>query len=296
MVDGNKLHFGIKTTQYFPYEVIRRVWLEADTIPAIEHAWLFDHPMPIMRSDPSGPCPDGWTLLTALAAQTKRLRLGLMVASNANQTPPQLAKRAATVDIISNGRLEFGIGAGGSVEREHTAYGTPLFPAAESIRRLGEACQIIRRMWTEPVVDFEGRYYQFKEIYCEPKPVQKPMPPFVIGGVGEQLTLRVVAQYADVWNYPRYPLGTVEEFQHKNQILDKYCAEIGRDPDSLVRSVQFIIDPKENPATTRQVVQSFVAAGATHIVLGPRSMDEGIAHWLAEEIIEPIREAVTGER
>src|SRR5258706_13932593 len=105
MVDANKLHFGIKTTQYFPYEDIRRVWLEADTIPAIEHAWLFDHPMPIMRSDPSGPCPDGWTLLTALAAQTKRLRLGLMVPSNANQTPPKLPKPAAPVAIISNDRL-----------------------------------------------------------------------------------------------------------------------------------------------------------------------------------------------
>ncbi len=209
MPSGKQVHFGIKTTQYFAYEDILRVWLEADSIPLIEHAWLFDHPMPIMRSAPNGPCPDGWTLLTALAAQTKRLRLGLMVASNANQTPPQLAKRAATVDVISQGRLEFGIGAGGSVEREHTAYGTPLLSPAESIHRLGEACEIIRRMWTEPVVDFEGRYYQFKEIYCEPKPVQKPTPPFVIGGVGEQLTggcpscRRVELPTLSAWNCRR---------------------------------------------------------------------------------------------
>jgi alkanesulfonate monooxygenase SsuD/methylene tetrahydromethanopterin reductase-like flavin-dependent oxidoreductase (luciferase family) len=233
---------------------------------------------------------DGWTLLAALAAQTKRLRLGLMVASNANQTPALLAKRAATLDVISHGRLEFGLGAGG-VEREHTAYGTDLFPAGERVRRLGEACEIIRRMWTEPVVNFEGRYYQLSETYCEPKPVQKPTPPFVIGGVGEQLTLRVVAQYADVWNYPRFPLGTVEEFQQKNRVLDGYCAAIERDPASLARSVQIIIDPRENPAATRQVVQDFIAAGATHLVLGPRVLDEGIAHWLSEEIIEPVREA-----
>jgi len=290
MTDSQKLHFGIKTTQYFSYEDILRVWQEAETLPSIEHAWLFDHPMPIMRADPSGPCLDGWTLLAALAAQTKRLRLGLMVASNANQTPALLAKRAATLDIISHGRLEFGLGAGG-VEREHTAYGTDLFPAGERVRRLGEACEIIRRMWTEPVVNFEGRYYQLSETYCEPKPVQKPTPPFVIGGVGEQLTLRVVAQYADVWNYPRYPLGTVEEFQQKNRVLDGYCAEIERDPATLVRSVQIIIDPRENPATTRQVVQGFIAAGATHLVLGPRVLDEGITHWLSEEIIEPVREA-----
>ncbi len=290
MTDSQKLHFGIKTTQYFSYEDILRVWQEAETLPSIEHAWLFDHPMPIMRADPSGPCLDGWTLLAALAAQTKRLRLGLMVASNANQTPALLAKRAATLDIISHGRLEFGLGAGG-VEREHTAYGTDFFPAGERVRRLGEACEIIRRMWTEPVVNFEGRYYHLSETYCEPKPVQKPTPPFVIGGVGEQLTLRVIAQYADVWNYPRFPLGTVEEFQQKNRVLDGYCAAIERDPATLARSVQIIIDPRENPAATRQVVQGFIAAGATHLVLGPRVLDEGIAHWMSEEIIEPVREA-----
>ena len=134
MINSQKLHFGIKTTQYFPYEDILRVWQEAETLPSIEHAWLFDHPMPIGRSDPGGPCLDGWTLLAALAAQTKRLRLGLMVASNANQTPALLAKRAATLDIVSHGRLEFGLGAGG-VEREHTAYGTDFFPAGERVRR-----------------------------------------------------------------------------------------------------------------------------------------------------------------
>src|SRR5262249_2906818 len=116
MTGGRPLHFGIKTTQYFPYEDILRVWQEAETLAAIESAWLFDHPMPIGRADPSGPCLDGWTMLAALAAQTTRLRLGLMVASNANQTPAVLAKRAATVDVISHGRLEFGLGAGG-VER-----------------------------------------------------------------------------------------------------------------------------------------------------------------------------------
>ncbi len=293
MTYSHTLHFGIKTTQYFSYEDILRVWQEADTIPSIEHAWLFDHPMPIGRADPSGPCLDGWTLLAALAAQTGRLRLGLMVASNVNQTPPWLAKRAATLDIISHGRLEFGLGAGGN-EREHTAYGSDLFPAGERVRRLGEACEIIRRMWTEPVVDFEGRYYHLSQAYCEPKPLQKPTPPFVIGGMGEQLTLRVVAQHANVWNFPGLPglpHGAVEEFQRKSHILDGYCAEIERNPATLVRSVQLIIDPRENPATPRQIIHDFIAAGATHFVLAPRTLDEGIAHWMSEEIIQPVREA-----
>ncbi len=183
------------------------------------------------------------------------------------------------------------MGAGG-VEREHSAYGTDFYPAGERIRRLGEACEIIRRLWTEPVVNFEGRYYHFSETYCEPKPIQKSTPPFFIGGAGEQLTLRVVAQHADVWNIPGSPWITVEEFQRKNQALNNYCAEIGRDPATLARSVYFIIDPLEDPATTRQVIQGFITAGATHIDLGPRVGEgEGIAHWLSEEIIEPLREA-----
>jgi alkanesulfonate monooxygenase SsuD/methylene tetrahydromethanopterin reductase-like flavin-dependent oxidoreductase (luciferase family) len=297
------LHFGIKTTQYIPYDDIRRIWLEADTLPAIEHAWLFDHPMPIGRLAPSGPCLDGWTVLAALAAQTQRLRLGLMVASNANQTPAQLAKRASTLDVISGGRLEFGFGAGG-VEREHSAYGTDFFPAAERVRRLDEACQIIRRLWTEPVVDFDGRFYHLTEAYCEPKPVQQPAPPFIIGGAGEQLTLRVVARHADVWNYPGLvlsgsaPAGAssvaigVEDFQRKSRVLDGYCTEIGRDPAGLARSVQLIFG-REDTEATRQLLQAFIAAGATHLVLGVRQGPyAGLARWLCDEIIEPVRGAV----
>ncbi len=290
-----KIHFGLKTTQYFPYADILRVWLEADTLPLIEHAWLFDHPMPIGRSAPSNSCLDGWTTLTALAAQTKRLRLGLLVTSNANQTPQQLAKRAATLDVISNGRLELGLGAGGGVEREHTGYGIEIFSGAERVRRLDEACQIIRRMWTEPSVDFEGRYYHATEAYCEPKPVQKPTPPFVIGGAGEQLTLRVVAKHADVWNYAGFPSVAfdVAEFQHKSQLLDQYCREIGRDPATLARSIQLIID-KANPEAIRQTLLDLIAAGATHLVLGPRVLGDGIAHWINDEIFEPVLEALGG--
>jgi len=289
MTTDNTVHFGIKTTQYALYGDILGAWQEADAIPSIEHAWLFDHPMPIFRADPGGPCLDGWTLLAALATQTERLRLGLMVASNLNQTPQWLAKRAATVDIISGGRLEFGLGAGGGEERERLAYGTPTYSAGELLGRLGEACEIIRRMWSEPAVDYTGRYYQAIQAYCAPKPVQRPMPPFVLGGVGEQRTLRIVARYADVWNYPRYPLGTVEEFQHKSQLVDQYCAEIGRDPASIARSVQILIDPREDPAPTRELARDFIAAGATHLVLAPRGLPQGIAHWIDEQIIQPVR-------
>jgi alkanesulfonate monooxygenase SsuD/methylene tetrahydromethanopterin reductase-like flavin-dependent oxidoreductase (luciferase family) len=115
---------------------------------------------------------------------------------------------------------------------------------------------------------------------------------FVIGGLGEQLTLRVVAQHADVWNCPGYPHLTAAAFQHKSHIVDEYCAAIERDPASLARSVQVNVDPAENPASTREIVHQFIAAGATHLVLGPRTPNEGIAHWLSEEIIQPLCEAI----
>ena len=292
-MDAHALHFGFKTTQYIPYEDIRRAWLEADPIEEIDSAWLFDHPMPIGRGDPAGYCLDGWTTLAALAAQTSRLRLGLMVASNTNQTPPWLAKRAATVDVISGGRLEFGFGAGGG-EREHTAYLTDLFPAAERVRRLEEAIQIIRRMWTERAVDFAGKYYQVVEAYCEPKPIQQPTPPFVIGGAGEQLTLRVVAKQADVWNFPGWAgVGRpdIGEFTRRNDVLNRHCEEIGRDPATIRRSAQMIVT-REKPEDIREDILALIRAGASHFVIGMRPPIEGAAKWLAEEVIRPVREAV----
>jgi alkanesulfonate monooxygenase SsuD/methylene tetrahydromethanopterin reductase-like flavin-dependent oxidoreductase (luciferase family) len=136
------------------YEKMLRVWQEADSIPSIEHAWLFDHFMPLGR-DCTGPCREGWTLLAAFAALTQRVRLGLMVTGNTYRHPAVLAKMAATVDVISGGRLDFGIGAG-IYETEHQAYGIPFYAPGERIRRLGEACELIQRMWTETAPSFAG--------------------------------------------------------------------------------------------------------------------------------------------
>src|SRR5436305_3151767 len=229
-----KLSFGVKTApQHVTYEAMLPVWQEADAIPAFEHAWLFDHFAPI-HSDVNGPCLEGWTTLAAYAALTKRLRVGLMVTGNTYRHPAVLAHMAATVDVISNGRLDFGIGAGWN-EYEHTSMGIPLYTPGERIRRFGEACEIIKRLFTQHLTDFDGRYYQLKEARCEPKPIQKPYPPFVIGGGGEQLTLRIVAQYADVWNFAG---GPVENFTHKIGVLRGHCAAVGRDPGEIKLSVQ----------------------------------------------------------
>lgn len=285
-----KLSFGIKTApQSTTYEDMKKVWLEADSIPSIEHAWLFDHFMPI-NGDTTGPCLEGWSVLSAFAAITNRLRIGLMVTGNTYRHPAILANIGATVDVISNGRLEFGIGAGWN-ETEHNAYGIPLYSPGERIRRFGEACEVIKRMWTETAPSFEGKYYQIKDAYCEPKPVHKPYPPFVIGGSGEKLTLRIVAQYADIWNC----VGSdIENFKQKSAVLDSHCAAIGRDPQAIQRSVQLMVNPT-NMQATRNEVRSFVEAGATHLIMNLRMpYPDGIVHRIDEELVQPLKREFEG--
>ena len=279
-----KLRFGIKTAQQnTTYEDILRVWLEADSVPSIEHAWAFDHFIPL-GPDPTGPQLEGWTLLGALAARTERLRLGLMVTGNIYRHPAVLANMATTVDIISQGRLDFGIGAGWN-ELETNMYGIPLYPPGERLRRFAEACEVIKLLWTQTEANFDGQYYQLKNARCEPKPIQKPYPPFVIGGSGEKLTLRIVAQYASIWNFAG---GTVEDFRHKNEILNQHCAAVGRDPAEIARSIQWQIN-YANLAKTAAAMHPYIEAGATHIVLALRApYPEHIVHRLAEEVVEPL--------
>lgn len=280
----HRLSFGIKTApQWTTYDDILRVWLEADSIPSIEHAWAFDHFVPL-GPDSTGPQLEGWTLLGALAARTEHLRVGLMVTGNTYRHPAVLANIAATVDHISHGRLDFGIGAAWN-EMEHEMYGIPFYTTGERIRRLGEACEVCKLLWTETRANFDGKYYHLKDALCEPKPVQKPYPPIVIGGSGEKLTLRVVARYADVWNFFS---DSVEEFNHKQEVLAQHCEAVGRDPATIVRSRQFSID-YNNLRETRDAIRPYIAAGASHFVLTLRApYPEGIAHRLAAEIIEPI--------
>ena len=278
------LSFGIKTSpQHTTYDAMLKVWKEAEAIPVIEHAWLFDHYAPI-NGQIDDPCLEGWQTLAAFAARTERLRLGLMVTGNTYRHPAVLTKIAITTDIISGGRVDFGIGAGWN-EYEHTSMGIPLYAPGERIRRLDEACQIYRSLCTEHLTTFEGRYYQLKEARSAPKPLQQPYPPIVIGGSGEQLTLRVVAKHADIWNFAGSDLDT---FKHKDSVLREHCAAIGRDTDAIERSVQFVVNYDDFGATT-QAVQNFVDAGATHLILSLRPpFPAGIVARLAAEIIPQI--------
>jgi alkanesulfonate monooxygenase SsuD/methylene tetrahydromethanopterin reductase-like flavin-dependent oxidoreductase (luciferase family) len=287
MAQTPRPRFGIATApQQVDYHDILRVWREADTIPQIEHAWLFDHLMPI-GGDPGGPILEGWTLLSALAAQTGRLRLGLLVTSNRFRPPAMLAKIATTVDIVSGGRLEFGIGVGSRpghplARREYAAYGLPFHDSAHAVGSLAEACTVIRRLWTETEpFDFHGAYLDLTGAFGNPKPVQRPHPPIVIGG-RSAATLRVVAEHADVWNIPG---GDIEDAVARSALLDRYCTEIGRDPAAVTRSIYLPVS-YDQPGATRAAIGEAIGAGFQHIVLGLGApYPAGVAQWTADELI-----------
>ncbi|HEY0812223.1 MAG TPA: LLM class flavin-dependent oxidoreductase [Pseudonocardia sp.] len=289
MTYATRPRFGIVTApQQVDYQDVVAVWREADTIPEIEHAWLFDHLLPI-GGDPDGPIFEGWTLLSAMAAQTERLRLGLLVTSNRFRPPAMLAKIATTVDIVSGGRLDFGIGAGSRpsvprARREYDANGLPYLDAAEAVASLAEACTVIRRLWTETEpFDFPGTYVRLAGAFGNPKPVQRPHPPIMIGGRASA-TLRVVAEHADLWNIPG---GDIDDAISRSALLDRYCADIGRDPASITRSFYIPVSYDE-PKTTRHAISEALEAGFPHIVLGlPAPFPEGVAQWVADELITP---------
>lgn len=287
MATPHPLRFGIKTApQHTTYQDMLRVWQEADAINLIEHAWVFDHFYPIGETDHHGPCLEGWTLLAALAARTERLRVGVMVTGNTYRHPAVLAKMAATVDVISDGRLDFGIGAGWN-EEESSAYGIPLYAPGERIAHLGEACEVIRRLWTERTVTFEGKYYQLRDAYCEPKPIQHPHPPIVIGGSGEQKTLRVVARYADIWNFVG---GPVEMMEHKLTVLAEHCQAVGRTFADIVVSVQIMFNPSD-PAATIAQARGYIQAGARHVIFTFRPpYPEQAAQQLTDSVLLPLHQ------
>ncbi|MBE1533690.1 LLM class flavin-dependent oxidoreductase [Actinomadura algeriensis] len=281
--------FGIMTApMQVAYRDVLRVWREADETPEIEHAWLFDHLMPI-GGDPDGPVHEGWTLLSALAAQTRRLRVGVLVTSNRFRPPALLAKIATTVDIVSGGRLDFGIGVGSRPDhplarREYEAHGLPFHDTAHAVGSLAEACTVIRRLWTDDApFDFDGAYVRLTGAFGEPKPVQRPHPPILIGG-RSSATLRVAAEHADMWNIPG---GDIGDAAARSALLDRYCTELGRDPASIVRSIHLPVS-YDRPGTTRDAIGEALDAGFGHVVLGlPAPYPDGVARWAADELIRP---------
>jgi alkanesulfonate monooxygenase SsuD/methylene tetrahydromethanopterin reductase-like flavin-dependent oxidoreductase (luciferase family) len=281
--------FGIMTApSQVEYDDVLRAWREADDIPEIEHAWLFDHLLPIF-GETAGSMYEGWTLLSALAAQTHRLRVGLLVTSNRFRPPAMLAKIATTVDIVSGGRLDFGIGAGSRpslpmARREYEAHGLPFHDFSHSVESLAEALTVIRRLWTETEpFDFTGTHVQLTGAFGSPKPVQRPHPPILVGGRSAAL-LRVVAKHADMWNIPGHD---IDDAISRSVLLDRYCAEIGRDPASITRSIHLSVS-YDRPDVTREEIGRAIDGGFNHVVLGlSNPYPVGVARWVVDELITP---------
>jgi len=228
-----KIQFGILIDPP-NFKYVKEVALQSEKL-GFDSIWIYDHffyeGYRDIETEQVPDLLDCTTVMSALAALTNTVRIGSLVLCNSFRNPSLTAKIGATLDMISNGRLEFGIGAGWK-ENEYIAYGYPFPSPAVRIAQLKEAVTIIKKMWTEEKPSYKGKYYEIREALCEPKPVQKPHPPIWIGGEGEKLTLRVVAELADGSNW----YGTPEHFAHKLNVLENHCAKVGRSFDEIKKS------------------------------------------------------------
>jgi len=196
--------------------------------------WFADHFMP-NAADVSGPVHECWAVLTGLAAQVPNVRLGSLVCGNTYRHPAVLAKQAASADIVSGGRIVLGLGAGWQ-ENEHQAYGIPFYDTKERLQRLDEACQVVTGLLRNERTTFKGRYYELDDAPLEPKPANHHMP-LLVGGGGEKVTMRIAAQYADEWNV----WGTPELLAQKGEVLERHCANLGRDAKQIQRSANALL-------------------------------------------------------
>ena len=230
-----KLKFGVflpfyafkKENSNEQYDRLKKIVLESEKL-GYDSVWLDDH---LMYNN--WPILETWTTLSALSSLTSRIRLGTMVSCNQHRNPALLAKTAATLDVLSNGRLEFGIGAGVQ-EAEHIAYGFDFPTLRVRVERLGEALEVTTRLWTQEKASYQGKHYTLKDAVCEPKPMQKPHPPITIGGSGEKHMLKVSARYADRFDWGFVP--STDLYKHKLGVLESHCKAVGRDFGEIERS------------------------------------------------------------
>jgi F420-dependent oxidoreductase-like protein len=281
------------------FDSLKKLATKAENL-GFDSFWVMDHFHQISgvgkREDPM---LEGWTTISVLAGITSKIKLGTLVTGIIYRHPSVLAKMGATLDVLSKGRLFMGIGAAWNQE-ESLAYGIPFYPNKERILRLEEAIQIIRKMWTEeePAATFNGKYYQINNAYCNPKPIQKPSPPIMVGGSGERQTLKIVAKYADACNL----YGSAETVKRKLSILNEHCKNIGRDYDSILKTKLGLVvidnDKEMVEKRIRQIskvmpedqVREFVIYGSPEDVLKQIELLEeaGIQYLIVN--LEPYRE------
>ena len=280
------LQFGLCTDQNLSWTDTVERWRYFEEL-GFDSVWDCDHYQ--QPSRPNGPYFEGWTLLAALAAQTSSIRIGVLVSCNTFRHPALLTKQAVTVDHISNGRLELGLGAGW-FEREHKNFGIPFPDNAELVGRFREAVQVVDLLLRQDVTNYTGEFYQLTDAPFRPSPIQKPRPPLTLGAHRSKM-LRIVAEYADRWNSH----GTVEELGERNKILDQHCAAIGRDPKSIIRSLYgwaalMPADPWESIDAFHEVIGRYRDVGINEFIIDAPASDQfSTLEQIATEVIPKLR-------
>ena len=279
---NDKVKFGVRIHQGgYSFDELKRIWTEADRL-GYHSATLYD-----LLNVPTLEC---WTTLSALAAVTERIRLTPLTLANPYRPPALLAKMASTLDVISGGRMELGIGAGGD-RGDHLASGYEFPSTPTRTRMLDEAVEVIKRLWTEPSVDFSGRYYSLKGATNDPKPVQQPRPPVLIGGRGESYVLRSVAKHADYCNWG-FDM-TLEEHQAKLRVLEQHCQAVGRSP----ADIQVTHNTRVVIAENQSHFDRLVADGAQNSGMSPADYRQSLGRAVAgtpQQCIQRIEEYVAG--
>ena len=261
------MRYGIKTNpQHTEWDPMVATWIKADEVDIIDSAWVFDHFYPI-AGDSNGPCLEGWTTLAALTQATSRIKVGSMVNGAPYRHPAVTANMATTLDVISGGRFQLGLGAGW-YELEADAYGITLGDTlTERFDRFDEGLEIVVRMLSEEETTFEGTYFTVIKARNEPKGPQRPHAPIVIGGVGERRTLRAVARWADHWNSA--PLDE-DEWHHKVAVLERHCEDVGRDSSDIVKSMMVRL-PREDIGRLPETFQRLSDMGIDEAIVSLRS-------------------------
>jgi F420-dependent oxidoreductase-like protein len=275
------MRFAIKTRpEHQTWEELRDAWIAADEIPLFESAWNWDHFYPLTEPFDDANF-EAWTMLAAMAQATRRIRIGCQVTGMIYRHPAVLANMAATVDIISGGRLELGLGAGWN-QMECDAYGIDLPPLKERFDRFDEGVEAIVRLLSQSTTTFPGQYVKLTEARCEPKSVQQPHPPITIGGRGKKRTLRTVARWAQQWN----AIATsAQEWLELKEVLIGHCGAVGRDVNEITCSVNVRIEPDGN-------LEPVVAAAAAYRDAGADLIIVNLPLHAKPESLKPLAEAL----
>jgi alkanesulfonate monooxygenase SsuD/methylene tetrahydromethanopterin reductase-like flavin-dependent oxidoreductase (luciferase family) len=280
------LRFGICTDQNMAWDLTVERWRLFEDL-GFDSLWDCDHY--VQPSRPTGPYFEGWSLLAGLAAVTRKARIGVLVSCNTFRHPALVAKMAMTIDHISNGRVDVGLGAGWYVP-EHTMYGLDFPSPPELVGRFREAVEIVDGLLRNETTSYAGRYYQLADARFLPRPIQQPRPPLTLGAHGPRM-MRVVAQYADAWN----SFGTVDEMRERNRILDEQCAAVGRDPSEIWRGLygwaaMMPADPWESPDAFADMIGQYREAGVNEFIIDqPRTDQLDLAERVATDVLPKLR-------